>query len=128
MEMQKELSRRGEAMPEQTRQRPRVAPPVDIFENDDEVLLVADMPGVSREQVAIDLDNEQLTISARRSDEAPGAPWSAEYRPGDYYRAFLVPQGIDADKISADLSDGVLRVHLPKSAVLKPRRIEVRAG
>lgn len=117
MNTKKELSKREEHRPEPTRERPLVAPPVDIYENAEELLVVVDVPGVTRENVTIDLNRDELTILARRPPEGRC----------DYYRRFLVPEGIDADKIGAELSRGVLRVHLPKSSSLRPRRIEVRA-
>jgi len=117
-----------ERMPERTRERPAVAPAVDIYENQEEILLVADLPGVQRDHVSIDLEKDQLTLQARRSWEGAPDGFPARFNAFDYYRAFLVPKGIDAEKISAELTNGVLRVHLPKSAAVKPRRIDVRAG
>jgi HSP20 family molecular chaperone IbpA len=115
-------------MPERTRERPAVAPAVDIYENQEEILLVADLPGVQRDHVSIDLEKDQLTLQARRSWDGAPEGFAARFHGFDYYRTFLVPKGIDAEKISAELTNGVLRVHLPKSAAVKPRRIEVRAG
>lgn len=105
-----------------------VAPPVDIYENGDELLVVADVPGASREGIDVQLEKGQLTILARRVGETTGAPIATEYRSPDYFRVFAVPQGIDASKIDAQLSAGVLRLRLPKSESLKPRRIDVRQG
>lgn len=112
------------AAPERTQDRPSVAPLIDIYENNDELLLVADVPGATREGVSIDFERNQLTLTARRD----GALGPRGRQAPDYYRAFMVPSGIDAQNISAELKDGVLRVHLPKSSAVKPRRIEVRAG
>ena len=118
------VARRDERTAERTQERPAVAPPVDIYENADEILLVTDVPGVVTQNVTISLEKDQLTLTARRT--APELlPDSGEY---DFHRTFLVPRGIDGDKISAQLNLGVLEVHLPKSPGLKPRRIEVRAG
>lgn len=117
----------NEQLTEQTRERPLVTPAVDIYENADEILLVADLPGVSREAVTIDLNKDRLTLTARRAPARPNTP-EAEFGAFDYYRAFVVPPGLDAERIAAELRQGVLRVHLPKSAALKPRRIEVTAG
>jgi HSP20 family molecular chaperone IbpA len=108
--------------PEKMAERPTFAPPVDIFENKDEVLIVADVPGVTSEGLAINLDRDQLTIEARRPAGASGE------EAFDYRRSFVVPHGIDADKISAHLQGGVLRLTLPKPAALRPRQIEVKAG
>ncbi|WP_394840357.1 Hsp20/alpha crystallin family protein [Pendulispora rubella] len=74
-------------------------------------------------------DKGQLTIEARRNaQQAPGTPVAGEYQPRDYYRAFAIPQGIDGSMIVASFAEGVLRLQLPKSETLKPRRIEVKAG
>jgi HSP20 family protein len=101
-------------------ERATFAPPVDIYENKEEILVLADLPGVTAEGLTVNLDKDQLTILARRS---VGAKEEVEYR-----RVFVVPRGIDADKISANLQNGVLRLVLPKPAALKPRQIDVRAG
>jgi HSP20 family molecular chaperone IbpA len=114
--------------PEKFEQRPTTAPLVDIYENADELLVVADMPGVAKDKIAINFDKGQLTIEGRRSPATGSGLLAAEYRPLDFHRTFLVPQGIDTDKIAAELQHGVLRVHLPKSPSLKPRQIAVKAG
>jgi HSP20 family molecular chaperone IbpA len=120
-------AREGDAA-EKMEQRPTTAPLVDIFENNDELLVVADMPGVAKDNVSINFDKGQLTIEGRRSATTGSGLLAAEFRPLDYHRTFLVPQGIDTDKIAAELQHGVLRVHLPKSAALKPRQIAIKAG
>lgn len=113
---------------EKLQQRGYVAPLVDIFENGDELLLVADVPGVSNDDLSIQFEKGQLTLEARRNDAFEGTALAAEYRPFDFRRTFVIPQGIDAAKISAELNSGVLRVHLPKAAQLKPRQIHVKTG
>jgi HSP20 family molecular chaperone IbpA len=128
MESSPKMTKYDERAPERVKQRFTVAPRVDVYENANELLLVADVPGVTKESVSIQLDKGQLTIEASRSDDATGSPLIAEYRPSDYVRVFAVPQGIDAAKIDAQLTGGVLRLRLPKSEALKPRRIEVRAS
>jgi HSP20 family protein len=121
---------RGQAStPERVRQRATLQPVVDVYENQDELLLVADVPGARNDGVSVHLDNNQLTIEARRVDDSPpGSALITESRSYDYFRAFTVPRGIDASKIEAQLTGGVLWLHLPKSEALKPRRIEVKAG
>jgi HSP20 family molecular chaperone IbpA len=101
---------------------------VDVYENGDELLLVADVPGATHDGIDVQLDKGQLTIHAKRNEETTGAPVATEYRPRDYLRVFSVPQGVDASKIDAQLSAGVLHLRLPKSESLKPRRIEVKQG
>jgi HSP20 family molecular chaperone IbpA len=108
--------------PEKMAERPTFAPPVDIFENKDEILILADVPGVVTEGLSIHLDRVELTIEARRPRSAAGDEAL------DYRRTFVVPHGVDAEKIAASLQNGVLRLSLPKPAALKPRQIEVKAG
>jgi HSP20 family molecular chaperone IbpA len=103
-------------------ERPTFAPPVDIYENNDAILILADLPGVSAEGLTVHLDKDQLTIAAHRALGSSGEEAL------DYSRVFVVPRGIDADAISANLENGVLRLSLPKPAALKPRQIEVKAG
>lgn len=108
--------------------RASTPPPVDIYENADELLVVADLPGVTKDGLNISFEKGQLLIEGRRDLGVQGAPLATEYRAADFRRAFLVPNGIDAEKISASLDSGILRVHLPKSASIKPRQIQVKAG
>jgi HSP20 family protein len=123
------LAKRTDRQPEPVQQQPEtVAPPVDVYESGDELLLVADVPGATHEGIDVQLDKGQLTIQAKRSDETTGPPVATEFQPRDYHRVFSVPQGIDASKIDAQLSAGVLYLRLPKSESLKPRRIEVKQG
>ena len=112
---------------EKMEQRAVVAPSVDVFENENELLVVADLPGVAQDRMSIHFDKGRLTIEGKRVTPK----WSArlaETDAADFRRTFLVPQGIDAEKIAAELSQGVLTVHLPKHASVKPRRIEVKVS
>ncbi len=105
-----------------------VAPSVDVFENADEVLVVADVPGVSSEQVDVRVENGTLTLQAKRSSEGEGTALAREYEVVDFARTFRIPAGIDAANISAEAKNGTLLVRLPKIAAVKPRKIAVRAG
>ena len=122
------LTKRDNQQLENVGGRPVVAPSFDIYENKDELLLIADMPGVDEGDLKISLDKEELTIEGRQGDESTGTAFARELRPVDYRRSFVVPQGINREAVTADLKGGVLRLHLPKSAAAKPRRIEVKAG
>ena len=113
---------------EQVGERAWVAPRVDIFENENEVLLLADVPGVDRRGLTINLDKEELTLEGRVEARPPDGALGREFSSVDYRRKFIVPPGIDVGKIAAELKHGVLRLHLPKSDALKPRQIQVRAG
>ena len=98
-----------------------VAPAVDIFENNDELLLVADVPGAVSEQVNVVFDRNELLLEAR----AEGA---RNQRPVLFRRSFEVRADVDASRISAELKHGVLSVRLPKSARSKPRQISVKTS
>ncbi|KGO32720.1 heat-shock protein Hsp20 [Desulfobulbus sp. Tol-SR] len=115
---------------EQTRPGLVFTPEVDIFETDQEITLLADMPGVAADQVTIDLRDGLLTISGDVK------PWEGpeetdvlvEFEIGKYYRQFTLSDAIDQDKIDAKLEDGVLRLTLPKAQKAVPRQIAVKAG
>jgi len=114
---------------ESTRDVPVFVPPVDIYESDGELTLVADMPGVPPENVEIDLNNDQLTIKGVAvTHQNGGRPLFREYAVGDYYRQFTLSSAIDRTKIGASMKDGVLKVVLPKAEVAKPRKVEVKAA
>jgi HSP20 family protein len=127
--MSTNLTKGPQTTPERVHQRLFVAPLVDVYENQDELLLVADLPGAAKETMNVNLDKGLLTIEARRPEGAsPGTLVAGEHQPRDYHRAFAMPQGIDGSKIDARLANGILRVRLPKSDAHKPRRIDVKAG
>ena len=114
---------------ESTRNVPIFVPPVDIYENENELTLLADMPGVPIENVSIDLNDDQLTLrGAVALDNGHGTALLREYAYGDYYRQFTLSNKIDRGKIEASMKDGVLKVVLPKSEVAKPRKISVKTS
>jgi HSP20 family protein len=103
-------------------------PRVDIVEVDDNMVLYVDLPGVKSEDVDVRFENRELQIHGKVTPAATKPHFLLqEYGVGDYYRAFSVTDDIDAEKIRADLNDGVLTVHLPKAEALKQRRITVNA-
>jgi len=128
METNKELTTSKETLKAETNRMPVVAPLVDIFENDNEILLFADMPGVRKEDVCVDIDNGKLTLSGIRKLTANGVASWEEFGEVEFQRTFAVPQTIDVGKVGAALKDGVLRLNLPKSEAAKPRQIEISAG
>jgi len=113
-----------EKTPERVTQHRTVAPLVDIFENRDEVLMLADIPGVKEDQVNIRFEKSHLTFEGMVQAE----PGNEREQPFLYTRTFVLPGGINADAIAAELNNGVLKIHLPKHDSLKPRVISVRAG
>ena len=112
---------------EQSRSLPVITPEVDIFENDNEILLYADMPGVSKEDISINIDNGKMAMAGIRHLDTEGAKTWQEFGAAEFRRNFSVPQTIDTNRVTAELSDGVLRLHLPKSEAAKPRQIEITA-
>lgn len=112
---------------EKTRELKTATPSVDIYENDNEILLYADMPGVHKDDVTINIENGKLSFSGvRRLDHHGVSNW-AEFVDVEYVRSFSIPQSINVEDVAAKLKDGVLTLHLPKSEAAKPRLIEVTA-
>lgn len=118
------------AGPEHTRQGPVYTPAVDIFENETSITVLADMPGVKPEDLNIDLRESVLTLSGRVAplEAAQEAAVLREFQAGTYYRQFTLAETIDQSKIDAKLTDGVLRLELPKIEKAKPRQITVRSA
>ncbi len=104
-------------------------PAVDIFESDEEITLLADMPGVSSHGVTIDLFNNELKLTGEvETLRAENETYLLrEYDTGRFHRHFSLSDRIDQSKISASIKDGVLRLVLPKVEKAKPRRIEVKS-
>lgn len=114
---------------ERTRTGTTYVPRCDIVETDDELLLYGDLPGVKSENLDVRFENERLIIHGKVEPRHEDREFVyGEYGIGDYYREFQIFEEVDADKISADLKNGVLCVHLPKTEGVKPRRIEVKSG
>ena len=107
-----------------------LVPPVDIIEDGDAITLRADLPGVSKENLAIGVDGDNLTIegSVDLGDNRALQSVYAEVRTPQYKRSFVLGRDLDSEKISANLQNGVLTLRVPKREQAKPRRIEVRAG
>ena len=107
-----------------------VAPAIDVFEDAGGITLLADMPGVSRENLDVRLDGETLTVEGALDLDLPQdmrAVW-AEVQAPKFRRAFTLSRELDVGRIEANLKDGVLRLRVPKMAHAQPRRIEVSAA
>ncbi len=115
---------------EQTKTGPVYTPAVDIFETDNEITLLADMPGVKPGDLNIDLHEGVLTFSGESSPAVSESELVdfREFGAGRFYRQFSVSDKIDQDKIEARLDDGVLRLVLPKAAATKPKQIKIKTG
>ncbi|MCA9715489.1 MAG: Hsp20/alpha crystallin family protein [Myxococcales bacterium] len=120
------VQKRDETGVQETRARPMMAPPVDIYENADEFRILADLPGVDERALSVRMDGDELTIEAPRGARASGAALVRELPAAGFRRVFRIPEVIDAEKIDARLRSGVLEVVLPKVAAAKPRQIQVR--
>jgi HSP20 family protein len=111
----------------------RYTPRFDIVETAEELTLYGDLPGVQPADLEVRFENQELVIHGRvaarndagdRNNAATGH-WEREYGVGDFYRTFAVSEGIDAQRIQAELKNGVLTLHLPKAEAVKPRKIQV---
>lgn len=123
-----EEKKEAQAAGESTREVPVFVPAVDIYESENSLTLVADMPGVPLENIDIDLDSDQLTIRGTVAKyEEKGKVLFKEYSYGDYYRQFTLSSDIDREKIQASMKDGVLKLVLPKAEAAKPRKITVKS-
>jgi HSP20 family protein len=105
-------------------------PPIDIYETPDGLVLYADLPGVTAEGLDLQVQNNKLTLFGRVSsrDSGPATVLHQEYEVGDYLRSFILSDEVDHDRIQAKLTNGVLRVELPRASRAKPRRIDVAPG
>jgi HSP20 family protein len=109
----------------------RWSPAMDVVETEDNYVLRADLPGVSEGDVKIELDDNVLTISGERKSahkEAKEGYYRVERAYGSFSRTLKLPEGVDADSISASFDRGVLEVNVPKPEQRKPRRVEIAVG
>jgi HSP20 family protein len=117
------------ATAERTRSGHFFRPNVDIVEQKDELVLLADMPGVKPGDIEVNFEDGELSVHGRVLPRYADAKefLLAEYGVGDFYRTFRVSEQIDSTKIHAEYRNGVLTLHLPKVEAVKPRRIAVKA-
>jgi HSP20 family protein len=114
--------------PEPTREMPTYQPLFDILENENELTLYGDLPGVGQNDLEIEYENSQLIIRGRVVSRNEGlAVVRQEYGVGDFQRVFAIGEAINAEAINAEVHNGVLVVHLPKAESAKPKRIAVKA-
>jgi len=117
------------AAQEQAPQR-AVLPAVDVYEDEGGITLLADMPGVPREQLELKVEGDALSIEGGVRQLTPDGLEAvyAEVRVPRYRRTFTLSRELDSSRIDANLKDGVLTLRIPKQAHAQPRRIEVQAG
>lgn len=112
------------------RDEPALLPPVDVIEDSTGITLYADLPGVPRERLNLRVEGDQLLIEAETALALPQGmePLHVEVSLSQYRRAFTLSKELDADKVNAELSHGVLRVRIPKAEHAQPRRIAVQVA
>ena len=111
----------GSSPAERTSTIANLTPPVDIYENEKELLVLADLPGVTRESLSVEVNHPELKIEGQAFDEAKRPEFV-------YTRTFHLDSSVDVNKIEAKLSDGVLEVHLPKTEPFQVRKIAVKSA
>lgn len=125
VQQKKEVEQKAET----TNREKYFIPAVDIFESETDVTVIAEMPGVTAEGIEITLEDDVLIMKGKKELEAgTGRILLQEYETGNYQRRFTVAETIDQDKIKATMTDGMLRITLPKAEPAKPRKIEVQIG
>ena len=109
---------------------PALLPPVDIIEDGDGITVKADLPGVSRESLAINVDGETLTVegTVALGEAQKMEAVYAEIRVARYRRSFVLGRDLDTERIDASMRNGVLTLHVPRREQAKPRRIPVKAA
>ncbi|MBX5482571.1 MAG: Hsp20/alpha crystallin family protein [Myxococcaceae bacterium] len=106
-------------------------PAFDVKESGDAFIFRADLPGVNENDVDISLTGNRLTISGKREEESREEKdryFAYERAYGAFSRTFTLPEGVDADHVSAELKDGVLSVVIPKKPEVQPRKISLSIG
>ena len=124
----REIDRVFDAFFGQTEQSRRWVPPMDLVEAEDHFVLKADLPGLTEADVNIEVQDGSLTISGERRAEHEQRErgwYRIERAFGSFNRSLTLPDGVDADRIEASFSNGVLEVRIPKPEERKPRRIEI---
>jgi HSP20 family protein len=115
---------------EQDSRQPFVVPPVDVYEDESGITLLADLPGVGRDRLGVRVDGDSLVLEATATTVQPEnmqlVYGEAQYPA--YRRQFTLSRELDTARIEASLKDGLLKLSIPKLEEAKPRRIEVRVG
>jgi len=104
------------------------APPVDIHETDDALILKAELPGFSKDDVNVELKDNSLTLKGQRQHEAEVKEEQYHRRErayGSFQRTFMLPAAVDSEKVTAAYKDGILELRLPKRETAKPKRIAI---
>ncbi len=102
-----------------------IRPPVDIFETNEGLTVVVDLPGVQKEDIQIQIENEVLTIKATPKSQLALDPFYREFELYPYFRQFQLSDKVDQEKVKAELKNGVLIIQIPKKEEAKPKQIPV---
>ncbi len=130
-ELQTQQKREVQQEGEPTKPMRQFIPAVDIYEDDKSVTLLAEMPGISKNGVEVKLDDGSLLIEGSIPDDDKTADRTIllqEFEAGNYIRKFTVSETIDQDKIKAVMSNGILKLVLPKIQPAKPKKIEIKTA
>ncbi|MDZ4183399.1 MAG: Hsp20/alpha crystallin family protein [Desulfuromonadales bacterium] len=103
-------------------------PAVNIIETEEGLILTADIPGATKENLDINVEKGILTIHAPAQHAAPGTPSYREFELASYYRQFSIPESLDHENAKAEHVNGILTLRVPKAKIAKPKRIDVQVG
>jgi len=121
-------AKREQSVPATREESRTLTPPVDIFENKEGLVVVADLPGVEKDKVDVRVENNVLTIKGTTASTLPAAPQYREYELLHFFRQFELSEAVDQDKIKAEMKHGVLIINLPKKEAAKPKQIAVQVA
>jgi len=114
---------------EETRSNEKfIKPSVNIIETEEGLILTADIPGATKENLDVNVEKGILTINAPVSWNMPGNMGYTEFELAPYFRQFSIPESLDHGKAMADLSKGILQLRIPKAEAAKPRKIEIKVS
>jgi HSP20 family protein len=125
-----EINRLFNTLFDESQAQQRWVPAMDLFEAEDHFVLKADLPGLSQEDVAIEIRDNALTISGERKsehEERERGWYRVERATGRFSRSLTLPEGVDPDSVAAEFDKGVLEVRIPKPEARKPRRVQINA-
>jgi len=126
--MDNKLQKQEKSNLEQNLEEQFVSPFCDIYENDDEIGIMLDMPGIPKENIDINFENNEITIDGKvtkEKEENEEDYYVREFGKFRYRRSFKLPNGLDSSKIKANYKDGSLQVTIPKSESVKPKKIKI---
>ena len=105
-----------------------IRPAVNIIEDDEGLVLTADIPGASKDALDVNVEKGILTDSAPTKHSVPGTSAYREFELASYYRQFTIPESLDHEKARAEYANGILTLRVPKAEIAKPKRIAVQVG